>query len=288
MPKPPPASPRQNDETTSIYELSLDGVFKGGNRALEALSGYSRDQLIGTHFEHFIAPEAIDRTRVNFDATVSGQTLTFETRGITAAGHEIDLEVTNFPLEESEQIVGVWGICRDVTGHKQDLNQLNLLKRSLEADPNGITIVDAKEKDMPIVFVNAAFSEITGYSASDILGKNCRFLQGRDTDPSAVGQIKQGLQETRCVDVSLINYRKDGTPFWNRLLINPVFDSNGDCSHFIAIQQDITRHKEREARIAYQATHDALTGLPNRTTFSDCVKQLFYSCETRQCPPPSF
>ncbi|XKH00839.1 EAL domain-containing protein [Marinobacter nauticus] len=167
---------------------------------------------------------------------------------------------------------------------KHQTDELRLLKRGIEASPNGLIMVDAQKPDMPIVFANPAFSRITGYPTHEILGQNCRFLQGKDTDPKAVRQIREGLQGTDRVDVSLINYRKDGTPFWNRVTISPVLDADGSCTHFIGIQQDITYQKEQEAKIAYQATHDLLTGLPNRMAFSESMAELFKSCQKNQKP----
>ncbi|MEG3847643.1 PAS domain S-box protein [Microcoleus sp. herbarium19] len=124
-----------------------------------------------------------------------------------------------------------------------------LYDRALAATSNGIAIADAKLPDKPIVYCNPAFERITGYSSSEIIGRNCRFLQGPDTDRAAVDRIRAALKEQHDCKVVLKNYRKDGTPFWNELAISPVRDSNGCVTHFIGVQSDITDRKEAESAL---------------------------------------
>jgi diguanylate cyclase (GGDEF)-like protein/PAS domain S-box-containing protein len=195
--------------------------------------------------------------------------VTYETLCMHASGKTYYLEITNFPVIIHGEIVGVYGVCREISERKRQDADLRQLKRGIEASPNGILMADANKPDRPIVFVNEAFTDITGYSRHEALGRNCRFLQGQDTDPDSIRKIRAGLQAQTDVDVILRNYRKDGTPFWNQLRISPVFDEQGHCSHFIGIQQDITHQKEQEARITYQTTHDLLTGLPNKAAFAE-------------------
>lgn len=121
-----------------------------------------------------------------------------------------------------------------------------LYDRALAATSNGIAIADAKEPDKPTVYCNPAFERITGYDRSEIIGHNCRFLQGPDTDRAAVAQIRVALQEQHDCKVVLKNYRKDGTPFWNELAISPVRDSSGIVTHFIGVQADITDRFQAE------------------------------------------
>ncbi|MCB0190323.1 MAG: PAS domain-containing protein [Anaerolineae bacterium] len=110
----------------------------------------------------------------------------------------------------------------------------------------GVTISDATQPDNPLIFINPAFTSITGYAAEDVLGKNCRFLQGADTDPEALTKIRQAIDEERSITVELLNYRKDGTAFWNELSINPIFDEYGNLVNFVGIQFDVTLRKQGE------------------------------------------
>jgi PAS domain S-box-containing protein len=88
-------------------------------------------------------------------------------------------------------------------------------------------ITDAGEPDHPIVFVNDAFCRMTGYARADIIGRNCRFLQGADKDPITVAAIRTAIALGRSVEADILNYRRNGEPFWNRLLILPVRDETG-------------------------------------------------------------
>jgi PAS domain S-box-containing protein len=104
----------------------------------------------------------------------------------------------------------------------------------------GLVITDAKKKDNPIVYANPKFYEMTGYEEKDILGKNCRFLQGKDTDKMMVKQIKKTVEGRKKGKFILKNYRKDGTPFWNELHIAPIWNDKAELTHFIGIQHDVS------------------------------------------------
>ncbi|WP_302141550.1 bifunctional diguanylate cyclase/phosphodiesterase [Halomonas alkalicola] len=256
-----------------VYEFDLEGRFQRGNAALEKITGYAEKELLGRHFNEFVDPGYRDLTQAAFDAAKSGKSRHYETLGIHADGHSYHVEVTNFPVTVEGKIVGVYGICRDITARKRQESTLHLLQRGIEASPNGVLMADATQSDMPLVYANEAFCRLTGYERDAVLGRNCRFLQGEKTDPAAVATIRQALDTRTKAQVTLLNYRKDGTPFWNRLAISPVMDETGQCTHFIGIQEDITRERRQEARIAYQATHDLLTDLPNRTALDDRLEQ---------------
>ena len=134
--------------------------------------------------------------------------------------------------------------------------QLELKDRALAASAEGITIADARLPDNPLIYANAGFERLTGYSVSDVLGRNCRFLQGIDTDPATVDALRTAIREKRPITVQLLNYRKDGTPFWNRLSITPVQDHSGVVTHFIGVQSDVT--EEKQAKDALQNANERL------------------------------
>lgn len=159
------------------------------------------------------------------------------------------------------------GHYRERQSREQAEAELRLLKRGVEASPNGVVIADAEADDLPLIYASPAFLQMTGYTQDEVLGRNCRFLQGDETDPAAADEIRQALAQQRDITLVLKNHRKDGTPFWNRLSINPLYDEQGRCTHFVGIQQDITRQRENEALLEYQALHDRLTGLPNWHSF---------------------
>ncbi|MEC4986182.1 MAG: PAS domain S-box protein [Oscillatoria sp. PMC 1068.18] len=123
---------------------------------------------------------------------------------------------------------------------------LRLYDRALTATSNGIVIADATQPDCPLIYCNPGFEELTGYSQAEVIGSNCRFLQGLDTDPEVIAEIRTCLQQKKDCTVIVKNYRKDGTPFWNELTISPVRDSKGETTHFIGVQNNITERKLAE------------------------------------------
>jgi PAS domain S-box-containing protein len=123
---------------------------------------------------------------------------------------------------------------------------LLLKERALESTAEGVVISDCTQPGMPIIYVNKAFTAITGYGYDEVVGRNCRFLQGPDTDPAAKQSIRKALADERSCIVEILNYQKNGTPFWNRLSITPVRDDQERTTHFIGIQSDITRRRQAE------------------------------------------
>lgn len=123
---------------------------------------------------------------------------------------------------------------------------LLLKERALESTAEGVVISDCMQPGMPIIYVNKAFTAVTGYGYDEVVGHNCRFLQGADTDPAAKQSIRKALADECSCMVEILNYRKDGTSFWNRLSITPVRDDQGRTTHFVGIQSDITRRRQAE------------------------------------------
>lgn len=258
-----------------VYEFDLEGHFQRSNAALTRISGYPEEDFIGRHFNEFVNPSYREFTQACFDVARQGGSRQYETVGTHRNGQPYYLEVLNFPVTVDGEVVGVYGVCRDITARKQEEDARRLLERGIQATPNGVLMADATQEDLPLVYVNEAFYQITGYSPEEAMSRNCRFLQGPDTDPEALTAIRWAISKRQSADVTLRNYRKDGTPFWNHLSLSPVFDANGVCTHYIGIQQDITLQREQEEQLAYQATHDLLTGLPNRTAFDERLQTTF-------------
>ncbi len=142
----------------------------------------------------------------------------------------------------------------------------DLLVRAVDSSTSAVVVVDVQAQDSPILYVNTAFEQITGYRTAEVLGRNCRLLQSEQTDPAVVRAlslaIRQG-QEHRCV---LRNQRKDGTLWWNELHLSPVRDQTGRLTHYLGYQHDVTTRIETEQTLAQHASQDSLTGLANRST----------------------
>ncbi len=116
-------------------------------------------------------------------------------------------------------------------------------------------ITDPRQPDNPIVFSNDAFLKLTGYGRDELLGRNCRFLQGPDTDRAKVREVREAIEQNRDVSVDLLNYRKDGSTFWNALYISPVADEQGNVHFFFASQLDMSERKDAERSIQVAKEH---------------------------------
>lgn len=128
----------------------------------------------------------------------------------------------------------------EVTDFGVTRDRLIELRRQADAVRASVVVADARQHDMPIVYANPQFFEVTGYRPSEVIGRNCRFLQGAGTEPDGLAQIRAAIAHQRTCSVVLTNYRKDGSPFRNELTISPLTDCRGQVSHFLAIQRALT------------------------------------------------
>jgi PAS domain S-box-containing protein len=125
-----------------------------------------------------------------------------------------------------------------------------------------MVVSDPTLPDNPLVHVNKAFEALTGFPACEVIGRNCRFMQGPLTDEADVERIRDAVRRRERVEVDLLNHRRDGTPFWNRLMVAPVFDEAGDLRWFVASQLDVTLERHRLAQL--QQDHEALAAQLSR------------------------
>jgi PAS domain S-box-containing protein len=121
-----------------------------------------------------------------------------------------------------------------------------------------ILVTNPRQPDQPIVFVNDAFCRLTGYARAEILGRNCRFLQGKDTDQAVVSRLRDAVRAEVQLEIDIRNHRKDGKGFWNRLHIVPIHDDTGALVYYLASQIDIS--VERERLMALELHNEALMG----------------------------
>ncbi len=142
--------------------------------------------------------------------------------------------------------------------------ELKLKEDAMDGAPVGISISDPSIPDNPLIYVNDQFVELTGYDRETILGTNCRFLQGEDTDQTKVETMADSVRKEEPVAVELVNYRKDGERFWNRVEIAPIRDDDGEVTHFVGYQADVTDRKEAELALARE--RETLDHLLSRVT----------------------
>ncbi|PCR92302.1 bacterio-opsin activator domain-containing protein [Natrinema ejinorense] len=179
-----------------------------------------------------------DGGRVRIHRGANGATITFD-GGVAGSGSDTDESPA--PTSVSDRLV------KD---------------RALEEAPVGITISDPDLEDNPLVYVNAAYEEMTGYDFDEVVGRNCRFLQGPDSEEEAIAEMAAAIDEDRPVTVELKNYRKDGTEFWNEVTIAPVRDEDGRVTNYVGFQNEVTARKEAE--IALEQRTDELEYILDR------------------------
>jgi PAS domain S-box-containing protein len=246
----------------NVIEKNADGIAivnKGGlvcfaNPSAEALFNCKAEELLGQVFfgELVVEGSACD---IEMDTDIIPQVGKTEAPGTRVVQTEVEAirkHKENAVVEmrvvetEWEGEMAYLATLRDITDRKQAEEMLWLYDRAIAATSTGVTISDATHPEHPIIYCNPAFESMTGYRREEILGKNCQFLQGSETDPVAVEIIRKALQTKSECKVILKNYRKDGTTFWNCFSISPVRDRTGKLTHFIGVQRDITDSKQAE------------------------------------------
>ena len=160
------------------------------------------------------------------------------------------LERINTPLADSNnRFTEVTSVAEDITSRYEADAKLRLCGRAIKAFTQGIVITDALQSDNPIVYASPSFERLTGYTSVEVLGRNCRFLQGPGTDREVMARLRQAIQDGQPFTADLINYRKDGMPFWNELSISPIHDDNGRVTHFAGTQTDVTERRRLERQL---------------------------------------
>ncbi|MGQ9815420.1 MAG: PAS domain S-box protein [Candidatus Roseilinea sp.] len=242
--------------SVAVVIIDSQGRITMVNARTETLFGYTHDELVGQPLE-MLLPERYRAVHVAHRAEymahprVRPMGTNLHLVGRRKDGSEFPVEVGLGYIETEAGLLAMSFIL-DLTERKTAEEGLRLMQRAIESATNGIVIADAQQPDMPIIYVNPAFERISGYSRDEVIGRNCRFLQGNDRDQPALEELRAALKAERPCQVTLRNYKKDGTLFWNQLDIAPVHDEWGRLTHFVGIQNDITERKMAEEELAHK------------------------------------
>lgn len=262
---------KENEKNLTLLRNASDGIHildTGGN-IIEVsdsfcdMLGYRRDEMIGMNVSQWDAGFSDTGLAASLKQQFAQhERFLFETRHRRKDGSVFDVEVSGFPLLLEGRPV-LFNSSRNITERKQAESLIRMQSNALDSSTNGVAIADASDPGLPLIYVNPAFEEITGYPAQELLGRNCRILQGADRNQPGLAEIRSAIKEGRAGKATLRNFRKDGTPFWNRLHISPIFDKKGDLTHFLGIINDITerKHADDYLRLISSVFHYADEGI---------------------------
>ena len=236
---------------TGGFELNMDSgeiLLTDGTRRLVGLS--DDDTLsLEEAIELYHPDDRADVRRTVDRAAETGEQTHGSWRLQALDGTERRMNVTITPSTTSEDTTVLRGSIHDVTDREERQRELRLLQQAIDDANVPITLADPSKEDDPLVYVNGAFEEVTGYSPEETLGRNCRFLQGEGTEPGKVVALREAIENEESISVELRNYRKDGSEFWNHLTVTPIYDDNGQLVRYLGTQRDITVQKIRERRL---------------------------------------
>ncbi|WP_424017049.1 PAS domain S-box protein [Halorientalis pallida] len=230
-----------------LFRIDRDGTFTYVSAAVERVLGYEPATLVGTGFPEFLAPSAVETAMNAYSQVLGGETVeALEVEFLDTDDEVVVLEINGTPITDDGAVVGVQGVGRDVTARRERERELRIKNRAMDEADIGISIADAREGDNSLIYVNDGFQRLTGYDEAELLGRNCRFLQGEATDPDTVATLAERIDAQEPVTVEILNYRADGSPFWNRVRINPIENGAGEVTHYLGFQDDVTERKRTE------------------------------------------
>ena len=258
------------------WDLQAGATWRSDNAY--ALFGYGRDEIGSTRHAVNTVVHPDDRERVigSLDRAIGSDATEWEETYRLQRKDGSYVEVLDRALilrDAHGRAIRMVGGMLDVTQKHRDEADLRLFRRAVESADNSILIADARQPDLPAVYVNHAFEKMSGYSAADIIGTRCRFLDLSDADEPGFAAIRQALGEQRETRALLRDRRKDGESFWNDFHLAPVRDAAGELTHYVSIQSDVSERQQILEQLAYRATYDELTGLPNRQLLFDRLQQ---------------
>ncbi|WP_139019418.1 EAL domain-containing protein [Acidovorax sp. NO-1] len=254
-----------------MFEVTQDGRYVQLHTRQPELLLMPADQVLGRSIHDVLPHEAaaVAQAAINA-ASAQGVARDFQySLDLPGGKRWFEFSVARKVLDEDAEAHFVV-LSRDITQRVETLDTLRKLRHAVEQAPNSIFIANAAGN---IEYVNPAFSATTGYAPEEVLGRNPRLLSAGSTPPSVYQELWAHLACGRPWRGEFLNRRKDGSEYHESAIISPLLDEQGDITHYLAVQEDVTERKRDEERIRRLVNFDALTGLPNRTMFASRFSQ---------------
>ncbi|MFB6122268.1 MAG: PAS domain S-box protein [Haloferacaceae archaeon] len=241
----------------ALVVASPTGRIHACNPRFCELAGRDRESLVGSDLTALVSARGTDR----------GVTAALERPPSAPVEWVVRTDDGAVPVEGHLSTLRMDGDERvrirvtDVSERLERERDLERKSRAMDEAPIGIVITDPDREDNPVIYANEGFRRLTGYAVDDVVGRNCRFLQGQDTAPEPVDELRSAIDAEEPVTVELRNYRRDGTEFWNRVTVAPVRDDDGAVTNFVGFQEDVTERKRFEQQLRH--SHHLLETIPS-------------------------
>ena len=248
------------EQIETLFEHAQDSLFIANvaekltiervNSACEEATGLSADQLRGQTPREILGEQQGAAVERRWRNCVEQREPIEYTEQLELGAEPTQWENRIAPVVLDDSVEYVVGATRDVADREERQQELRRLQQAIGDAPVPITLADPSQEENPLVYVNGAFEKETGYSPEEALGRDRRFLQGHNTDPDKSTALRDAIDSEEPISLELRNYRKNGTEFWNRLTIAPIYDDGGQLVRYLGTQENITERKEREQKLS--------------------------------------
>jgi diguanylate cyclase (GGDEF)-like protein/PAS domain S-box-containing protein len=252
-----------------ILLSTLDGRILDANQKWLKMFGYEEDELASLRLSQLHPEESQAMIRQSKNELLIRGSSHYTPVCLRKNGDAFLSEISASVIEYQGKRL-IQSIERDITEKKETEDWLKKLSMAVEQSPVSVIITDTNGN---IEYTNAHFEKVTGYSRQEVLGKNPRFLKSNETSDEDYKQLWETISSGREWEGEFHNKRKDGSLYWESGHISPIFNEQGEITHYLGVKENVTLKKEYEERILQQAHYDALTGLPNRFLVTDRLKQ---------------
>lgn len=267
----------------AIFSLDLTGRILNGNMAVENVTGYAVQDLVGIELTELVTPEDVSLTKKCFQQALYGTIETYRMAIINKKGERVEISMKFTPIIIDHKVTGIYGVLNDVTKYTQLLSELRHNEKRFrfiaEHAHDLITVLDEKGE---IIYASPSHEKILGYEDSDYVGK----LFFHHIHPAEVNLMEdvfsQSLINKQPCELRYRQKHKTKEWIWTELHGTPVFDEYGRFAHMVIISRDISLHKEYESKLEFFATHDPLTTLPNRRLFKEKLAKALFHLQEKQ------